>query len=94
MRHIPERGWQGPRLGGSRPRAIMAALAIAVGAANALPVAAADPAASGEPVTLTFVTFVPDRYYQPLFEAYRKDHPNVTFNVEPISLESSVSGVE
>ncbi len=72
----------------------MAALAIAVGAANALPVAAADPAASGEPVTLTFVTFVPDRYYQPLFEAYRKDHPNVTFNVEPISLESSVSGVE
>ncbi len=59
-------------------------------AATAVATASAAPA---EPVTLTILAFVPQKYYQPLIDAFTAKYPNIKLNFEAVTLETSVSAV-
>ena len=87
--------------------AVLAALliiALVLASCAAVPVPAAQPQAaepqaaatastSAEPVTLTILAFVPEKYYRPLFDAFEASHPNIKINLEAVTLDTSVSAV-
>lgn len=50
--------------------------------------------ALADPVKLTIISFVPQKYYQALFDAFQAKYPDITLSLEPISLETSVSGIK
>ncbi len=73
--------------------ALVLASCVAVPAPAAEPQAAETESASEEPVTLTILAFVPEKYYRPLLDAFEASHPNIKINMEAVTLDTSVSAV-